>query len=237
MFKAKEFTELTGVNVRTLHYYDEIDLLKPCVIDERTGYRFYDNESILRMQEILFFKEVGVPLKQIRTIINSQDYDRKQALEEHRKLLILKRNRLDKLISSIDDAIKGRNIMCNFEDKEFRLYKKSLKERWGKNIKAEDCDFVQQEIDVLEPYMGILVAEFNLYMLADFSADSLITQEMVRKLKREITIHDHTCTNELLKDFANKCKCNEIYKKSIDKYGEGTAEYISTAITIFCDNN
>ena len=87
--QIKEFAEFTGVSVRTLHYYDEIGLLKPCYVDEHTGYRFYDKNSLLRMQEILFYRELDFPLKSISEIISSENYDKKKALSEQKKLLIL----------------------------------------------------------------------------------------------------------------------------------------------------
>ena len=66
--QIKEFAEASGVSVRTLHYYDEIDLLKPAFVDEWTGYRYYDENSLLRMQEILFYRELDFSLKSIGEI-------------------------------------------------------------------------------------------------------------------------------------------------------------------------
>lgn len=69
--QIKEFAEITGVSVRTLHYYDEISLLKPAIVDKITGYRFYNEQSVLRMQEILFFRELDFSLKSIKEILSS----------------------------------------------------------------------------------------------------------------------------------------------------------------------
>ncbi|MBQ3501774.1 MAG: MerR family transcriptional regulator, partial [Oscillospiraceae bacterium] len=80
--------------MRTLHYYDEIGLLKPAFADKSTGYRFYDENSLLRMQEILFYRELDFPLRSIAEILSSPDHDTKKSLEEQRKLLILKKERL-----------------------------------------------------------------------------------------------------------------------------------------------
>ena len=82
----KEFARLTGVSVRTLHYYDEIGLLRPATVDEQTGYRFYDEASLLRMQEILFYRELDFPLKSIAEILSSPHYSKEEALEEQKKL-------------------------------------------------------------------------------------------------------------------------------------------------------
>ena len=102
----KEFAEFTGVSVRTLHYYDEIGLLTPAFVDKATGYRFYDNNSLLRMQEILFYRELDFSLKSIGEILSSPNYDKNRALKEQKYLLTLKKERLERLISAIDGAVK-----------------------------------------------------------------------------------------------------------------------------------
>ena len=100
--QIKEFARLTGVSVRTLHYYDEIGLLHPAAVDKDTGYRDYDEQSLLRMQEILFYRELDFSLKSIGQILSSPNYDANQALAEQKDLLILKKERLERLISAID---------------------------------------------------------------------------------------------------------------------------------------
>ena len=94
----KDFAELTGVSIRTLHYYDEIGLLKPASTDEQNGYRDYDEGSLERMTEILFFRELDFPLKDIAEIISSESYDKKSALSKQKELLILKKEHLENLI-------------------------------------------------------------------------------------------------------------------------------------------
>ena len=106
---VKEFANFTGVSVRTLHYYDEIGLLKPAIVDRQTGYRFYDESSLSRMQEILFFRELDFSLKSISEILSSPHYNKETALREQKKLLILKKERLERLISAIDGTVKGRH--------------------------------------------------------------------------------------------------------------------------------
>ena len=105
--QIKEFADFTGVSVRTLHYYDEIGLMKPAQVDPFTGYRYYDEQSLLRMQEILFYRELDFSLKQINEILSSPTYDQKAALAQQKLLLIAKKERLENLISAIDGAVKG----------------------------------------------------------------------------------------------------------------------------------
>ena len=131
-----EFAKLTGVSVRTLHYYDEIGLLKPAFVDKQNGYRFYDEVSLERMQEILFYREMDFSLKSICEIVSSPDYDRQSVLSKQRQLLILKKERLERIIAALDGEGKGENIMKVFDNSEFetarKQYEAEAKERWGK---------------------------------------------------------------------------------------------------------
>ena len=133
---VKEFAELTGVSVRTRHYYDEINLLKPAEIDENNGYRFYDRTALERMQEILFYRELGFPLKSICEILSSPDYDKQKALSEQKKLLILKKERLERIISAIDNAEESEVVMKALNNNDYEVarkqYEAEAKERWGK---------------------------------------------------------------------------------------------------------
>ena len=129
--QIKEFADFTGVSVRTLHYYDEIGLLTPAFVDRSTGYRFYDENSLLRMQEILFYRELDFSLKNIEEILSTPNYDKNKALKEQKHLLTLKKERLERLISAIDSAVKGENVMQAFDNREFKKYKTEVKEKWG----------------------------------------------------------------------------------------------------------
>ena len=88
--QIREFAKLTGVSVRTLHYYDEIGLLKPSAVDGQNGYRDYDADCLARMQEILFYRELDFPLEEIRRILDAPDYDRGMALARQKQLLRLR---------------------------------------------------------------------------------------------------------------------------------------------------
>ena len=90
--QIKEFADFTGVSVRTLHYYDEIGLLRPAFVDRATSYRFYDENSLLRMQEILFYRELDFSLKSIGEILSSPNYDKNKALNEQNNFLHSKKN-------------------------------------------------------------------------------------------------------------------------------------------------
>lgn len=110
MRTVKEISDLTGVSVRTLHYYDEIGLLKPTDKSE-AGYRLYDDKALETLQQILFFREFDIPLKEIKAIIENPVLERNQILQMQRKMLVAKKERMERLINSIDDILKGENKM------------------------------------------------------------------------------------------------------------------------------
>ena len=110
MRTVKEISDLTGISVRTLHYYDEIGLLKPTDKSE-AGYRLYDDKALETLQQILFFREFDIPLKEIKAIMANPALDRNQILQMQRKMLTAKKERLKRLIASIDDILKGENKM------------------------------------------------------------------------------------------------------------------------------
>lgn len=119
MRTVKEISEITGISVRTLHYYDEIGLFQPTDKSE-AGYRLYDDKALEKLQEILFFREFDIPLKEIKSIMENPALDRNEILQMQRKMLIAKKERMENLIANIDDILKGENKMdfAIFDKKE-----------------------------------------------------------------------------------------------------------------------
>lgn len=113
MKTVKEVSDLSGVSIRTLRYYDEIGLLKPTELS-KAHYRLYDNKAIERLQQILFLKELDIPLIKMKEILDSTSLNRMQLFQTQKSLLVKKRDRLNGLIQLIDDVMKGENTM-NFE--------------------------------------------------------------------------------------------------------------------------
>lgn len=110
MRTVKEISNITGISVRTLHYYDEIGLLKPTAKSD-AGYRLYDDKALERLQEILFFREFDIPLKEIKAVMENPDLDRNHILQMQRKMLVAKMERMKHLVASIDEILKGDNKM------------------------------------------------------------------------------------------------------------------------------
>ena len=110
MRTVKELSDLTGISVRTLHYYDEIGLLTPTQKSE-SGYRLYDDKALETLQQILFFREFDIPLKEIKSVMENPALDRTRILQMQRKMLTAKKERMERLIAGIDDILKGENRM------------------------------------------------------------------------------------------------------------------------------
>ena len=237
--QIKEFAELCGVSVRTLHYYDETGILKPSYVDKNTGYRYYDEASLLRMQEILFYRELDFSLKSISEILSSPDYNKEKALAEQKKLLILKKERLEKLISAIDGATKGINIMKAFDNSEFEKYKSEVKEKWGntdayKEYREKTKDYSADKQRGLAEGMDNIMKDFSLCMKADNVPDSAEAQALVKTLQSHITENYYTCTKEILFGLGQMYVADERFRNNIDKHGTGTADYICRAIEAYC---
>ncbi len=237
--QIKEFAELTGVSVRTLHYYDEIGLLTPAFVDRSTGYRFYDNNSLLRMQEILFYRELDFSLKSIGEILSSPNYDTRKSLEEQKSLLILKKERLERLISAIDDAMKGENVMRAFDNSEFEKHKAEAKEKWGntdayKQHAERTKNYSGQKWNDLAGEMEHIMAEFAVCMRNGETPDSTEAQSLVKMLQSHITENYYLCTNEILSGLGQMYVADERFKHNIDKHADGTAAFICDAIKVYC---
>ena len=110
MRTVKEISDLTGISVRTLHYYDEIGLLKPTEKSD-AGYRLYDDKALETLQQILFLREFDISLKEIKAVLDNPALERNQILQVQRKMLVTKKERMERLIASIDDILKGENKM------------------------------------------------------------------------------------------------------------------------------
>ena len=133
MRTISQVAKLTGISIRTLQYYDEIGLLKPSKLTQ-SGYRLYDDEALRLLQQILFFKELGFSLKDIKEILEKPDFDRISAFKKQKELLLLKRNRIDRLIQLLSRLEKGEQCM-SFKEFDLTDYIAALE-----NFKSNSTD-------------------------------------------------------------------------------------------------
>ena len=238
MMTVKQFSELTGVSIRTLRYYDEIGLLSPASHTEG-GYRLYDDTALERLQQILLFRELEFPLKDIVRIVSSPDFDRKKALEQQIELLELKKQRLDELIS-FARGIKLIGVRAvdfsAFDTSKIDEYTKRAKEKWGNTQAYEEFSQKKRTEDenaeVMERFMA-LFAEFG--ELKSGSPESDEAQAMVKKLQGFITEHFYICTDEILSGLGKMYAADGEFRENIDRAGgNGTADFAAAVIEVYC---
>ncbi len=242
--QIKEFADYTGVSVRTLHYYDEIGLLKPAYVEEQTGYRYYDEDSLERMQEILFYRELDFPLKNICELLSSPGYDKQDALDKQRRLLLLKKERLERLIDALDNAKRGEYVMKAFDNKEYeetkKQYEKEVKQRWGetdayKEHQEKTKSYSKEKWQEATAGLEEIMEEFARCKDSGVNADSEEALALAQKLQNHITEQYYTCTKEILAGLGKMYVADERFRNNIDKHGEGTAEFVSEAIGKYCE--
>ena len=240
--RISEVAKLTGITVRTLHYYDEIGLLKPSEITE-AGYRLYSREDLEILQQILFFRELDFPLSQIKEIMNNPNYDKEEALKKQKELLIQQRQRIEGLIKLIEKRIEGDNNMSfkefdmNEIEENKKKYAKEVKERWGTSKAYEESEKKTSSYNK-EKWGDINQETREIFKgfaeLRNSDPGSEEVQELVRRWQKYITDNFYTCTNEILSGLGLMYVEDERFKENLDKNGEGTAKLMEEAIKIYC---
>ena len=240
MMTVQKVSQLTGVSIRTLQYYDRIGLLRPTEYSE-AGYRLYDDAALETLQQILLFRELEFPLKDIRKIIESPDFDRGKALEQQIELLTLKKEHIENLI----DLARGIKLMGvrhlkfdAFDTKKIDEYAARAKASWGNTPAYKEFEekskgrTKEQDRDISLGLMEIF-AEFGAIRATDPAAEE--AQALVKKLQDYITDNFYTCSNEILNGLGKMYYGGGELTKNIDNYGgEGTAEFAHQAIDIYC---
>ncbi|MGN0311131.1 MAG: MerR family transcriptional regulator [Lachnospiraceae bacterium] len=240
MKTVNEVSQMTGVSIRTLQYYDKIGLLKP-TDHTRSGYRLYDDAALETLQQILLFRELEFPLKEIRTILSSPDFDRNKALEQQITLLTMKKEHLENLID-FARGIKAIGVktmdFSAFDTKKIDEYAKQAKEQWGttaeykESVEKSRNRSKEEEQAVTENFMKIFV-EFG--QLKQEQPDSEAAQQQVQKLKDYITEYFYTCSNEILFSLGQMYAGGGEFTTNIDNAGgKGTAEFTAEAIRVYC---
>ncbi len=234
---------MSGVSIRTLHYYDEIGLLKPAEVS-MSGYRYYDDNSVALLQQILFYRELDFSLKDIGTILSDPNYNRNEALIGQKKLLTLKCNRLNGLIDLINKTMEGE---CTMSFNEFNTkdidnakakYAAEVKERWGDT--AEYAESVKKDGKRSKDEQAAAIDAMN-DIFRQFAAvkgtdpASAEAQQLVAKWQKYITDNFYECNKQVLAGLGEMYTADERFKGNLDKFGAGTAEFMSCAIKKYCE--
>lgn len=243
MKTVHEISNLTGLSIRTLQYYDNIGLLKPAQYSD-SGYRLYDDDSLTVLQQIMLFRELEFPLKDIKTIISDPDFNKNKALEDQIALLRLKRDHIDKLIEHAKKMLgKGENAMSFdvYDKKKLKEYAEKAKESWGNTTAYKEYEMKtegrsDEENAMLGDQLMDIFRDFG--KIRESLPDSPEAQTKVSELKEFITSHYYKCTDEILKGLGSMYAAGGDFTENIDKAaGEGTAAYVNKAIEVFVRNN
>ena len=240
MKTVKEVSRLTGVSVRALHHYDAIGLLKPTRVTE-AGYRMYDDTALRRLQATLLFRELQFPLKEIREILDSPEFDPKEALAQQIRLLELQRQHLDALISHARKIqTTGVTLMdfSPFDRSQIEQYAAQAKAKWGKTDAYREFE---QKTAGQTPAQAQEAADGLMDIFARFGAISSLSpasgeaQALVAELQAFITKHYYTCTKPILRGLGQMYIAGDSMTENIDKAGgQGTAGFAHQAIEIYC---
>lgn len=243
-----EVSKLTGVSIRTLQYYDKIGLFSPAKYSE-AGYRLYDDESLSQLQLILLFRELEFPLKDIKEILDSPDFDRNKALTQQIKILEMKKEHLENLILMARGMKmmgvkhmenKNKTDFTAFDTTKIDEYAEQAKASWAstpqwkeyeeksKNWTKDDTSRIEDDI------MGIFK---NFGEMRDGDPASKEAQGLVKKLQEYITDNLYTCTKEVLGSLGMMYVGGGDFTNNINAAGgEGTAEFAAKAIEIYLNN-
>jgi DNA-binding transcriptional MerR regulator len=243
IYTVKKLADIAGLSVRTLHYYDELGLLKP---KSRTanGYRYYDDEAVVRLQQIMFFRELGFGLNEIDRILADPGFDVIEALQSHRTLLSKKAERIDELLSTIDKTIKNlkgegnmpiKEYYEGFSDEQIEKYRREVRERWGEKTledsEARVLKMGKENFKALQDEGGAIFKAISDNMPKGY--DSKDVQELVEKWRNWLENFSHYSDEAILGLGQAYSQCPD-FIKFFQKYGSDFPEFFTKAIEYYC---
>jgi MerR family transcriptional regulator, multidrug-efflux activator len=247
--QVKEVSDLAGVSVRTLHHYDAIGLLVPSSVTP-AGYRLYSDGDLEKLQQILFFKEIGFSLQEVKEILDSPGFDRRRALEAHRELLLEKRERMDRMLETVDRTIEsiegGTNMarkdlfdgfdmekikehQAKYSEETRQLYGKDFVEATERRVNGYSEDKWKEIHMTVSGIYSRLAARMP-YGPADPEA-----QQAVAAWHRCITDNFYDCTLQVFRGLGNLYVDDDRFTANINKHQIGLAQFMKEAMHVYCD--
>ena len=240
MMTVKEVSDMTGVSIRTLHYYDQLGLL-PAAGHTDSGYRLYDDAALERLQQILLFRELEFPLKDIQRILTNSAFDRRKALAQQIELLTLKKQHLESLISLAQKTLTTGGTYMDFtafDTQKIQEYTRQAKQQWGatsayKEFEQKTAHQTAQEAANMGSRLMEILAVFGGMQHKSPAAPAVQTQ--VKALQAFITEHYYTCTKEIFAQLGQMYGAGGAFTENINAVGgPGTAELAAKAIEVYC---
>jgi DNA-binding transcriptional MerR regulator len=242
-YTVKQLARLAGVTNRTLHYYDQIGLLQPTTVGSN-GYRYYGEAALLRLQQILFYRELGFSLEQIKAILEEPGFDLLQALEGHKRALQGRIQRTERLIATVENTIqylKGETLMSKqdfysgFDEEKQKEYTRRARERWGDKAMARTKDWnaytPAQKNDILaeghEITLGVVA---NM----DKAPDSPEVQFWIERWHQSINKNFYDCSLEIFEALGHGYVQDPEFNAFYENIQPGLAAFMEKAMTCYC---
>lgn len=244
-YTIKEIADLAGVTTRTLRFYDQIGLLSPAEV-AGNGYRLYNHASLLRLQQIMFFRELDVPLKQIQAIMKQPDFDLKAALEAHRLSLQGRRRKIDTLLETLDQTIATLEGEWIMNEKEFfsgfdeAKYEEEARQRWGDSPQYKEstrkwASYTREQKEAIKQEMGGIT--LRMVGSASSKPGDQDIQQAVGDYYAFLNNKFYTCNVEFLRNLADMWVEDTRFAVNYERIREGGAEFARDAVHIFCDRH
>jgi len=246
---VKELSKLSNVSIRTLHFYDEIGLLKPAYYGNN-GYRYYSEEELLKLQQILFFRKLGFRLKHIKDILNSSDFNKIAALTSHKKVLEKSLTKTRELIATIDKTInhlKGvkkmnsKEIYWGFDNENQTKYENELIERFGDEIKESISEshkkvknYSKEKWDEVQEEFERICTDLSQLMKENYSETSDKVQEVVRR--HYLWLKNFWTPTKVTYPSHGQLILESGLKKAYDMHHPKLAEFLVRAIGFFAES-
>jgi DNA-binding transcriptional MerR regulator len=247
MYTVKQVADLANVSVRTLHYYDEIGLLTPSTVGAN-GYRHYDDNALLRLQQILFYREIGLELTQIKEILNRPDFDLLTALRSHRAAIQENINRQQNLINTIDNTIKDltgeikmskKRLFEAFSDEKQKQYEREVRLQYGPTIVNESVklwnSYSKAQQTAIQEEGTEIYNDWVDAMEAGKSPQSAEVQAIAERWHRNIG-HFYEPTLEILRGLGEMYNTHPGFMATFQKFHPDLPAYLQETITQYVDD-
>lgn len=251
-YKIKEVAELVGVSIRTLHHYDNIGLVRAEAMTS-SGYRLYGDKDLERLQQVLFFKELGFNLRKIKEILDNPNFDRKQALLAQKDLLCKKMQRLEAIISTVDktlDSIEGgiemsKNDMFKAFDmadieKHQKEYAEEARNKYGNSEAYKESEKKTSQY-TKDDWARIITRGNEIYAkiasLMEKGAADPAVQEAIGEWRQHITENFYNCSLEIFRGLGDLYVDDDRFTININKVHPGLAQFLKEVMHYYCDNN
>lgn len=247
MYTVKQISDLAGVSIRTLHYYDEIELLKPSKIGNN-NYRYYDDSALLRLQQILFYREMGLELMQIKDVLDNPNFDILLALRSHRNVLQRKIVRLENLVGTVDSTImhlvgeinmSKKKLFEAFSEEKQKEYEREARLQYDPNLVNESVrrwkDYTQAEKDAILEEGNLIYST----IVAAIEAGKNPQDDEVQKVL--VRWHNHIRnwyepSLDILRGLGDLYTMNPDFIANFEKLHKDLPQYLKAAIVQYVDD-